>query len=102
MALPIAALLPVVVEYIKAKGEDKKLAREKLKAEAVTVASKTFAQSPVTTGIGAAMGVSALVVDPVTLQATFPQLTDAWALGVSVAMYATSLLFLFIGKKVKK
>jgi len=102
MGFPVAALIPLVTEIIKSKGEKKKAAKEKLVAEAVSVIHQTVTKAPVTTGIGTAGVVVGLNIDPALVASYFPGHPDWVYLAACGSIYVLSGLFLLAGKKAEK
>jgi len=101
MAIPYAALIPLVVDLVKARGEKKKEAKEKLKKKAISVVIESTAKAPITTGAGVSGGVILMQFTIADLQAAIPGLPE-WAYVAVMALgYTISLGLLLWGKREK-
>ena len=98
MAIP-APILALGVELIKAKLSKKKVSKEEVKEKAVEALSKTLSEAPVTTGLGTAAGVGALLMDTETLLQILPVIPADHHVWVLSVMYVTSAILILSGTK---
>jgi len=102
MANWTAPLIGLVVDLAKEKITKKKINKDAAKEKAVEALSATLAQSPVTTGLGTASGVGALLLDSETLLQILPMIPADHHIWVLLGMYTISAVLILVGKKIEK
>lgn len=97
MANPLLALIPLITEVVKQRGEKREAAKEKLKAEAPKAAIDSLVNAPKTTGTGLAGIIGLTQINPNDLVSMGVPLWAAYGL-IGVGYLASAALIVW-GKK---